>query len=94
MDSAFKITIPAVKITGATSTPPASDKAATDLLPMTPDNCLSATEMKSMPFPETPLSLVPTSVCQNIDVVSAQGTESESDESELGEFLLDAVQWL
>ncbi len=61
---------------------------------MVPDNCLSATEMKTMPFPDVPLIAAPT--FEQSDMVSfVDGTDgSESDESELGEFLLDAVQWL
>lgn len=82
-----------MKITGAVPTPLVSVKSACDLLQMVPDNCLSMTEMKSMPFPETPIALVP-STLEHQDIPTLSTDDSESEESELGEFLLDAVQWL
>lgn len=63
-----------------------------DLLQVVPESCLSLTEMKTMPFPETCPSLVPASSSKNSSPVT---TDGESDEdSDLGEFLADAVQWL
>lgn len=85
-----------MKITGAVSTPLAAIKSSSDLLQMVvvPDNCLSVTEMKTMPFPETLPSLVPsTSESEDGEEIPSLSGDSESEE-ELGEFLLDAVQWL
>jgi hypothetical protein len=88
------ITRPAVKITGAVPTPLTSIESACDeLLDLVPDSILSVTEMKTMPFPEVCPSLV-TSTDSPADVGQAEEIVSESEESELGEFLADAAQWL
>ncbi len=137
-----------MKITGAikntvssnnnsTSTPLTSiESVCDDLLQVVPDSCLSLTERKTMPFPETCPSLVDPQVGVSSsllegsvassadDIMAAAASEvlmlpaaivgpssgatattadesvpgvstDESDEdSDLGEFLLDAVNWL
>lgn len=83
-----------MKIAGAVPTPLALTRSDADLFHMMPDNCLSATEMKTMPFPDAPFS-ASSNLNENGMVPVVDGTDaSESEESELGEFLLDAVQWL
>ena len=118
--------IPAVKITGAVNPPLTSiESVCDDLLQVVPDSCLSLTEKKTMPFPETCPSLVPSasssvsgpasvaaddaatmaaaaadvlmSGCSSASSSSAadEVTTDESDEdNEIGEFLMDAVNWL
>eukprot|EP00577_Skeletonema_sp_RCC1716_P012348 CAMPEP_0113436662 /NCGR_PEP_ID=MMETSP0013_2-20120614/36970_1 /TAXON_ID=2843 ORGANISM="Skeletonema costatum, Strain 1716" /NCGR_SAMPLE_ID=MMETSP0013_2 /ASSEMBLY_ACC=CAM_ASM_000158 /LENGTH=406 /DNA_ID=CAMNT_0000327201 /DNA_START=65 /DNA_END=1285 /DNA_ORIENTATION=- /assembly_acc=CAM_ASM_000158 len=88
------ITRPAVKITGTVSATPLDniESVCDDLLQVVPESCLSLTELKTMPFPETCPSLVTASTSKNSTPVT---TDGESDEdSDLGEFLADAVQWL
>lgn len=88
------ITRPAVKITGTVSATPLDniESVCDDLLQVVPESCLSLTELKTMPFPETCPSLVTSSVSKDAPTVT---TDGESDEdSDLGEFLADAVQWL
>ena len=129
-DSAFKITIPAVKIAGDVD-PPLDfiniESVCDDLLQvvpdicLVPDGCLSLMEKSTMPFPEPCPSLVPSAASSGVlaaagaaaDVLmSAAAPSDESDVSvpgvstdesgdddedncnDLGEFLLDAVQWL
>ena len=97
------ITRPAVKITGAVTTPlDTIESVCDDLLQVVPDSCLSLTEKKTMPFPETCPSLVPTAAAtalmgpatMAVDEVPAVTTDESDEDSDLGEFLLDAVQWL
>lgn len=83
-----------MKITGTVSATPLDsiESVCDDLLQVVPDSCLSLTEMKTMPFPETCPSLVPVAASKNTTPVT---TDGESDEdSDLGEFLADAVDWL
>ncbi|KAK1740702.1 hypothetical protein QTG54_008797 [Skeletonema marinoi] len=84
----------AMKITGTVSATPLDniESVCDDLLQVVPESCLSLTELKTMPFPETCPSLVTASTSKNSTPVT---TDGESDEdSDLGEFLADAVQWL
>ena len=83
---ATKITIPAVKITDAPNFPLLPTSSVDSFLP--PDTCLSApTEMK--------LESIETSIppLKQQRLLPNLLTDEESEE-ELGEFLLDAVQWL
>lgn len=83
-----------MKITGTVSATPLDniESVCDDLLQVVPESCLSLTELKTMPFPETIPSLVAESSSKDSAPVS---TDGESDEdSDLGEFLADAVQWL
>jgi len=101
-----KITRPAVKITGAVTTPLVDniESVCDDLLQVVPDSCLSFTEKKTMPFPETCPSLVPPAAVASsaavgpasaaVDEIPAITTDESDEDSDLGEFLLDAVQWL
>jgi len=94
-----------VKITGAVTTPlDTIESVCDDLLEVVPDSCLSLTEKKTMPFPETCPSLVPTAAAVGVplmgpataavDDIPAITTDESDEDSDLGEFLLDAVQWL
>jgi hypothetical protein len=83
-----------VKIAGTVSATPLDsiESVCDDLLQVVPESCLSLTELKTMPFPETCPSLVPSASSKDSTPVT---TDGESDEdSDLGEFLADAVQWL
>jgi hypothetical protein len=90
-----------VKITGAVNPPLTNiESVCDDLLQVVPDSCLSSTEKKTMPFPETCPSLVvgggPSSVAADAEAVtdgSVQGGTTD-DDSDLGDFLADAVSWL
>eukprot|EP00579_Thalassiosira_antarctica_P013051 CAMPEP_0201945626 /NCGR_PEP_ID=MMETSP0903-20130614/54000_1 /ASSEMBLY_ACC=CAM_ASM_000552 /TAXON_ID=420261 /ORGANISM="Thalassiosira antarctica, Strain CCMP982" /LENGTH=359 /DNA_ID=CAMNT_0048488697 /DNA_START=47 /DNA_END=1126 /DNA_ORIENTATION=- len=103
------ITRPAVKITGAVNPPLDNiESVCDDLLQVVPESCLSLMEKKTMPFPKTCPSLVASSSLAGPAIASLMSTTTsiatedipnistdESDEdSDLGEFLLDAVQWL
>jgi len=113
------ITRPAVKIAGAVHTPLVNiESVCDDLLQVVPESCLSLTEKKTMPFPETCPSLVTTPVLDPIlmgpasvaasmaaaaadvlmgsseSIPGVSGTDESDEDSDLGEFLLDAVQWL
>ena len=90
-----------MKIAGAPHPPLESiESVCDDLLRVVPDSCLSLTEKNTMPFPEACPSLVPqvavsSDVGLDLDGPAAAVTTDESDEdSDLGEFLMDAVQWL
>lgn len=73
------ITRPAVKITGTVSATPLDniESVCDDLLQVVPESCLSLTELKTMPFPETCPSLVTASTSKNSTPVT---TDGESDE--------------
>jgi hypothetical protein len=81
--STTKITIPAVKITGAVPTFP--------ILPddelLAPEPCLSAIKLE--PIDST---LFPCPLDEAAAVLST--TDEDEDVTEFGEFLLDAVDWL
>ncbi len=127
LDSAFKITIPAVKIAGDVDSPLDFiniESVCDDLLQvvpdicLVPDGCLSLMEKRMMPFPEPCPSLVPSAANSGMMAASAAAdvlmsaavpsdesdvsvpgvsTDESGDEddcNDLGEFLLDAVQWL
>lgn len=100
-----------MKITGAVNPPlDTIESVCDDLLQVVPDSCLSLTEKKTMPFPETCPSLV---VSATVDATASLmtttnvpppamakeempsvSTDESGEDSDLGEFLLDAVQWL
>jgi hypothetical protein len=79
-----KITIPAVKITGAAPTFP----ILPDDTMLSPEPCLSDTA-KLDPIDS---ALFPNPMDDAVAVLS--GTDEEEDVVEFGEFLLDAVDWL
>lgn len=91
-----------MKITGALDPPLANiESVCDDLLQVVPDSCLSLTEKKTMPFPEACPSLVPQGDASGSDsvgpataAVSAVTTDESDEDSDLGEFLADAVNWL
>jgi hypothetical protein len=68
-----------------------------DLLELVPDNCLSVTEMKTMPFPDSvvpsEMKTLPLTAVSEGEKSLSTSSDSESEE-ELEEFLLDAAQWL
>jgi len=91
---ASKITIPAVKITGNTRAPtfpdlPTSSSTTNDTL-LTPDPCLSDT-VKLDPIDS---ALFPSPATEDDSSSDAVLSTDEEEESELGAFLMDAVEWL
>jgi len=115
-DLPLRSNLPAVKIAGApptssTRTPLESiESVCDDILQVVPDSCLSLTEKRTMPFPETCPSLVASSsvaadataslmsagsaASAAADAAAAVSTDESGEDSDLGDFLLDAVNWL
>ena len=78
---ASKITIPAVKITGAASLPLLPEDSMMLPAALCPDPCMSSTEIKS-------------ELTDPVADVKLQGVLLPDLEDDFGEFLLDAVTWL
>lgn len=87
-----------MKIAGAVPTPLDNiESVCDDLLQVVPDSCLSLTEKKTMPFPEACPSLVDSvggPASSAVDDMPNVTTDESGEDSDLGEFLLDAVNWL
>lgn len=87
----FKITIPAVKITGNTDSTPPTPRSNDTVVPA-PDHCPSTvgkTKMTLDPI-DNSLFLNPTASAEEGSAVVL----TDEEENEFGEFLLDAVDWL
>lgn len=87
----FKITIPAVKITGNTDPTPPTPRSNDTVVPA-PDHCPSTVGKNKMTLDpiDNSLFLNPTASAEEGSAVVL----TDEEENEFGEFLLDAVDWL